>query len=100
MHPGKQLEEVFNTTQEKDTAFEMMTLCALITVSTDLNMLLNTGYGNRNLNGLIFLHQTLLNTDSLKWKSSLYRIIYSLLVFFFKGSVYKETHHGLKNASF
>ena len=74
---------MFKTTQEKDAVFETMTLCALITVPTNLNMILSTGYGNSNLNGSIFLHQTWLNTDSLKWKSSLYRIIYSLLVFFF-----------------
>lgn len=75
---------MFNTIQEKDAVFEMMTLCALITVSTNLNMILSTGYGNSNLSDSVFLHQTLLNTDSLKWKLSLYIIIYSLLVFFKK----------------
>lgn len=102
-YSGKQLEEVFKTTQEKDAVFETMTLCALITVPTNLNMILSTGYGNSNLNGSIFLHQTWLNTDSLKWKSSLYRIIYSLLVFFFfflKGPVFKKTHNGLNWAGF
>jgi hypothetical protein len=65
----------------------MMTSHALITVPTNLNMMLNASYGNSNLNGSIFPHQTLFNTDSLEWKSSLYRIIYSLLAFLKKGSV-------------
>lgn len=46
---GKQPEEVLNTTQERDAAFEKMTPRALITVPTNLNVILSAGYGNSNL---------------------------------------------------
>lgn len=70
---------MFNETHE-DAVSEMMAPSAPVPVPVNLNVILSAGYGNSNLNDSIFLH-TLLNTDSVKWKSSLYRIIYSLLGF-------------------
>lgn len=68
-----------NTTHRGCRA-EMMRLCPNHP-SMPLSVTLSAGYGNNHLNGSIFLHHTLLNTDSVRWKSRLHRIIHSSLGF-------------------
>lgn len=76
---GKRQKRYEHDPQEA-AASETMSLCPNHP-STTLNATLSAGYGNNHLNSSIFLHHTLLNTDSVRWKSRLHRIIYSSLGF-------------------
>lgn len=76
---GKRQKRYEHDPQEA-AASGMMSLCPNHPSST-LSVILSAGYGNNHLNGSIFLHHTLLNTDSVRWKSRLHRIIHSSLGF-------------------